>query len=248
MTGKTIVKRLGRAGVSLDLPMAALASLSVAFVAFAMPDALFSGAVEASGLAALLPAAQPPLGTTARLAVVVAGAVAAFLSTWLLLRALGGGVPRLRRQRPEEVETPAFRLRRADFHPDAPLRRPLVAGLELGEPHAPEEPAAAESPGLSPIEPASDFDEVLEDEALDVPEEPDDAIADPPMELEEPTIAHLMQRLELGLIRRQQQDWPPVQEDDQPVAADESPDMPPAVDDRLRSALSALQKMAARRA
>src|SRR3546814_3477289 len=129
------------------MPMAALAALSVAFVAYAMPDPLFADAVAASGLPSLLPAAQPPLGTTARLAVVAPAAIVAFLLTWAVLRALGKGSSPVRREQDvEEAGMPPLRLRRADVHPDAPLRRPLVAGLELGEPMPAEDAGEWERP------------------------------------------------------------------------------------------------------
>src|SRR3546814_15649660 len=52
----------------------------------------------------------------------------------------------------------------------------------------------------------------------------------PPMDLEEPTIAHLMKRLERGLSRRQQPSEPAVAE-----AGELVPE--PVMDDRLQSAL-----------
>src|SRR3546814_19971808 len=117
------------------MPMAALAALSVAFVAYAMPDPLFADAVAASGLPSLLPAAQPPLGTTARLAVVAPAAIVAFLLTWAGLRALGTGSTPVRREPDVEAAgMPPLRLRRADAHPAAPSARPLASGWALGEP------------------------------------------------------------------------------------------------------------------
>ena len=63
MTSKTVVKRAKAiARLPLDIPMAALAAASVAFVAFAMPDHVFAGAVGLTGLPAFIPAAQPPCG------------------------------------------------------------------------------------------------------------------------------------------------------------------------------------------
>lgn len=147
-----MAKRLaGAAGKSsLDMAMAALAAASVGFVTFAMPDDLFAGLVTASGLPALLPAAEPPLGTTARLAVVAAAAIGAFLLVSLALRALGqpAGPKAAKAEAVAEPEAPpsgrrrsfmvkeeeAPRIRRADAHPDAPARRPLFAGSDLGEP------------------------------------------------------------------------------------------------------------------
>ena len=140
---------VGAAGkASLDMAMAVLAAVSVGFVTFAMPDAVFSDLIGRSGLPALLPAAEPPLGQTARLASVAVAAIGAFLLAWLVLRALGQkpveakpsearAEPSLRRRSFEAAAEPpaeAPRIRRADAHPDAPSRRPLFAGSDLGEP------------------------------------------------------------------------------------------------------------------
>src|SRR5687768_15435171 len=134
-------------GHAFDSGLAALAALSAGFVAFAMPDALFAGLVEASRLPDFVPAAQPPLGETARLAATGAAALLTFGAVWALM-ALLGRVPAARK--PEaEPEAEAPRLRRADAHPDAPARRPLLA-RDLGEPldleDYPEAPAGEEPP------------------------------------------------------------------------------------------------------
>jgi|GEM_PF-428385 len=138
---------------SLDMAMAGLAAASVGFVLFAMPDPLFADLVTGSGLPALLPAAEPPLGTTARLASVALAAAGTFLLVWLALRALNqpATVPKAAalKATPEpeapasgrrrsfivgDPEPEAPRIRRADAHPDAPARRPLFAESDLGEP------------------------------------------------------------------------------------------------------------------
>jgi hypothetical protein len=116
---------------AFDAGLAALAALSAGFVAFAMPDSLFSSLVETSRLAELVPAAQPPLGETARFAAAGAAFLLTFAAVWALMAALGR-LPASRK--PEaEPEAQAPRLRRADAHPDAPARRPLLA-RDLGEP------------------------------------------------------------------------------------------------------------------
>jgi hypothetical protein len=117
----------------------------VAFALFAVPDDLFAGLVEASGLPSVLAAAQPPLGNTARFAAIAVASTAAFLFVWLVLRALGGKpVQAKRRTAPVPIEVPLPRIRRADAHPDAPARRPLLAGLELGVPFDEDKPEQAE--------------------------------------------------------------------------------------------------------
>ena len=55
------------------------------------------------------------------------------------------------------------------------------------------------------------------------------------------SIAHLMQRLELGLLRRERSGWSALAEEAGPAIAS-----PPALDERLRSAITDLQRLAAR--
>ena len=134
---------------AFDAGLAALAAVSAGFVAFAMPESLFSGFVEASRLPDFVPAAQPPLGDTARLAAAGTASLLAFAGVWPLM-ALLGRVPAKRKPPAEpEAEAQAPKLRRADAHPDAPARRPLLA-RDLGEPldleDFPEAPAE-EAPG-----------------------------------------------------------------------------------------------------
>jgi hypothetical protein len=118
-------------GRAFDAGLAALAALSAGFVAFAMPDPLFSGLVEASRLPQLVEAARPPLGDTARFATVAAAFLFTFAAVWALMAALGRK-PARREATPEPaVQVP--RQRRADAHPDAPPRQPLLA-RDLGEP------------------------------------------------------------------------------------------------------------------
>lgn len=234
----------------LDLAMAALAAGSVAFAIYAMPDAAFGRVVELSGLPAVLPAAQPPLGTTARVAALVFAGIGTFALVWLVLRALGKtpAAPR-RRAEIEEIEIAPPRLRRADAHPDAPSRRPIFAGLDLGEPlEAPRE-AEPEDDVLCLSEEEPDFasyeQEAWEEEdgqaevfVHDSEEEPAQARTHP---VEEPaSIGHLMQRLELGLVRKEQDG------DRSPAPYQAGHGAPNPIDERLRSAIHDLQKLAAR--
>ncbi len=133
MAEKTKASPAKTRGSALDLPMAALAGGSVGFFAFAMPVGLFESLIGATGLPALLPAAQPPLGDTARFAFVGAAAAATFAPVWMLLRALGKA-PAAPRPLAEAVASEPPRLRRADMHPDAPSRHPLRAGSDFGIP------------------------------------------------------------------------------------------------------------------
>ncbi|MEA3008646.1 MAG: hypothetical protein QOJ91_338 [Sphingomonadales bacterium] len=168
---------------AFDSGLAALAALSAGFVAFAMPESLFSSLVETSRLPDFVPAAQPPLGETARFATTAAAFLLTFALVWALMALLG------RRPAPRKAEaepkSEAPRLRRADAHPDAPARQPLLA-RDLGEPldlddfpqsPADEEPAFAEAehrtlpPFLVPQEPEPELEPVAEAEPeLDEPE------------------------------------------------------------------------------
>jgi hypothetical protein len=161
-------------GHAFDAGLAAFAAVSAGFVAFAMPDPLFTGLVQASRLPELVAAARPPLGETARLCVVAAALLFTFAAVWALMAALGRTPPR--REAVPEAEARAPRLRRADAHPDAPPRPPLLA-RDLGEPleldEVAQEPAPqttfAEAehrpvPGfLIPQEPESEFDAPVEE-------------------------------------------------------------------------------------
>ena len=135
MAEKTKTSSAGTRGSALDLPMAALAAGSLGFFAYAMPSALFERLIGATGLPGFVPAAQPPLGDTARLGFVTIAALAAFALVWLLLRKLNRAPTAAPAwQKTAEVPVDPPRLRRADMHPDAPSRRPVRAGSDFGIP------------------------------------------------------------------------------------------------------------------
>jgi hypothetical protein len=209
---------------ALDLPVAALAALAAAFVAFALPADLLGEMVGASGLPSLIAAAEPPLGLTARIAIGAAGAIATFGLVILLLRLLDRSGLDMRPARTPEAEEDAPRLRRRDAHPDAPGRRPISAARDLGEPAPPVRPRDAAPAWLAVAEPEP------ESEPEPVPE----PAAEPASSL-----AELMARLERGLARRAGR---PAA-----AAAHAPPQVfPEAGDDRLQSALDSLQRLAAR--
>ena len=251
---------------ALDLPVAALAGLAVAFVTFAMPTDLLNQLVGASHVSSLLSAAEPPLGFKARAGVGLAGAFAAFGLVFVLLRLIDRtGLDRPQRIRtaraPEvpaavEVDVPVLepedlpRLRRRDAHPDAPARRPISATRDFGEPAPPFH--AAEPAPVPQVWP-----EAAEEEPLDlasVAEEPEPIIAqdepafvpDPPEEPAAPaadaSLDDLMRRLEQGLARRQTRT--PIQPQSPPMAAPHV--FPEPREDRLQSAIESLQRYNAR--
>jgi hypothetical protein len=215
-------------GQSLNLAMAGLAALSLAFFTYAMPDDLFSSLIARSGLPGLVAAAEPPLGMKARGAVIAAVAVLVFALVLLLFRAIDRISARPARAAADSAEAEAPRLRRADAHPDAPSRRPLLAGRDLGDYVEPEDeddyfdpPPAEEKfadlevsalPGFL----AGDEAEATEAEVEDVPvsyvpparEDSDiDALVSQLPDLGETggneSISELMQRLESGLSERE---------------------------------------------
>jgi hypothetical protein len=139
-----------RIGSLIDNGVAALAAVGTGFATFAMPDALFARIVVSSHLPDFIAAAQPPLGFKARIAVVAVVAIVVYAFVWTLLRALDN----VGRARPAPaVEPEAPRLRRADAHPDAPSRAPLLAGRDLGEPAFPEEAQDPEPEQFAAFEP-----------------------------------------------------------------------------------------------
>lgn len=112
-----------------QVPVVAIfTALTVALVIALLPVWRIEAAVEASGLPALLPAAAPPLGMTARVVLMLAAATLIagplWIGLWLLL-------PVKRKRRPATAEPS---VRRADAHPDAPPRPPVRATRDLGKP------------------------------------------------------------------------------------------------------------------
>ena len=234
---------------AIDAPLAALVAIAVAFVAYAMPVDLLTRLVEMSQLPSVLAAAEPPLGFKARLLVSLAGAVLSFIAVFALLRALGrNGSPGAEPAVEIAEETP--RLRRADFHPDAPARRPILAGRDFGEPEAaveplpvPErEPEPEPEPQDEPIaeEPVLELGEALEPEEIAMPADMP-SFQRAPEPAEEQSISELIARLERGLAGRLRAKgvYPPSNAPSTAAFEDEG-------DDRLRSAIANLQRMASR--
>ncbi len=223
-----------------------MAALAAAFVAFAMPADLLAELVGASGLPSLLSAAEPPLGFKARIAI-GARRRASPCSAWssCCCACSTGAARRDRGPAPAEVEPAAPRLRRRDFHPDAPARRPIFAARDFGEPAPPCPPppswlAEAEPEQARPEpEPEPEPAEARPEAALPKPEpEP----APEPADAGSASLAELMERLERGLARRRARPAPASP----PPAAPAPQVFPEAGDDRLQSAIDSLQRLAAR--
>jgi len=265
-------------GASLDLAVAALAAVAFAFVTYAMPDDIFSGLIAQSGLPDILAAAQPPLGMKARAAVIAGGAILCFGAILLLMRALDRVPARRPRRAKAEAEAPveAPRLRRADVHPDAPPRRPLLAGRDFGEPaiDIPEteerfaDLAVRPLPGFlvaqemeEPVEAEPEPEPEIEALAVEEPEQPA-AEADPivPEEPAADAIDALVAQLPevdadpsesvSNLMQRLESGLSRREQIIRPSAAEPEDPVPPMaepqVGHRLRNAIDGLHKMAAR--
>ena len=130
---------------AFDLALAGFAGAAFAFAAFFMPEWRLTQLSLATGLADIFPPARPPLGFTARALFAVAVGFVAAGGSLLLLR-LAERRPVAKRETTEADAPPEpIRLRRADAHPDAPPRRPLVA-RDLGEPDEVQEPLLQSKP------------------------------------------------------------------------------------------------------
>ncbi|ATY32169.1 hypothetical protein [Sphingomonas psychrotolerans] len=164
---------------------------AVALAALAVPMPVLEALVMGSGLPAVFAAAEPPLGFTARAVVALGSGGFAALFCWFGLSVLVGArsvtVGQTAAPASDAVATPV--IRRADAHPDAPPRPPLLATRDLGapfrDPPAVEpEPVAAAVPARPIEQPLpTDLDQPLS--AFDpeaVPDEPMPApVAPPPL-------------------------------------------------------------------
>jgi hypothetical protein len=209
----------------IELPVAAFAALAVAFVAFAAPADVLAELVDATGLSAILPAAAPPLGATARIVIGVIGSGLAFAAAFAALRVLDRFASRPAvRAAPVFVEEESPRLRRRDLHPDAPAVRPISAARDFGDPKVPTWLAPAEPDVVAEATPAP--------ESVAAIEQPVAPLA--VRQAEPEGLPELMARLEAGLTRRA-------------VPRHEAPQVfPKPTDDRLQSAIESLQRLAAR--
>ena len=233
---QTMFRGVGRN--ALDLPVAGLAAAAAVFFAFAMPQDMLSQIVSATGLPSLFAAAQPPLGLTARIAIALGGALITFGLVFFLLRVLDrSGLDSGKAKPVFETEDGEAPRRRRDYHPDAPVRRPISAARDLGEPAPPTPPKAPVPVWLDEAEPVAEA-VAPEPEPLPKPE--------PAPAVEMPTsLTALMERLEQGLASRQPpRDAPAFVPPSSKAATPQV--FPEAPDDRLQSAIDSLQRLAAR--
>ncbi|MFD1787773.1 hypothetical protein ACFSC3_09320 [Sphingomonas floccifaciens] len=129
--------------LSLTLSLGLAAATCVAGIFLILPATVLEDWTAASGVSAILPASDLPLGYSVRTALAMVAGVGAGVIMWLAAYlAFGeeGQVTLARRTAdpapPSTVDSdaPVPLLRRADAHPDAPARAPLSATRELGAP------------------------------------------------------------------------------------------------------------------
>ncbi|WP_230481353.1 hypothetical protein [Sphingomonas sp. Leaf21] len=144
----------------------------LAFLVLVAPGWRLEMLVAQLSLGDILSAAQPPLGTKARLLLALAAGIGAGGVSWALVYLLWGPGGLLARKAPVEREgdedyVPS--VRRSDRHPDAPPRRPLHAA-ELGAPPPPVDEEVVERTLPADLDqPLAAYDP---DAILSVPREP----------------------------------------------------------------------------
>lgn len=132
--------RLRHIGLNAAIPPVGgvAAAVIVALVFAFLPQDMLEDWTWNSGVAALVPVAQPPLGVTARAILALGFGVIAAAVVWASLYLLFGPGGFLAPRAPAGDGVPV--LRRADSHPDAPARRPISAAADLGDPVLPPVP------------------------------------------------------------------------------------------------------------
>lgn len=127
----------------LIVPVALLGGAALGLVTAAgfalVPGDMLARVILRSGIPAIIAAAEPPLGITARIVLALAGGgIVALLSWFALFLVLGsrtlvmGSGAAVQADGDTGDSVPV--LRRADAHPDAPSRRPVFANRDLGTP------------------------------------------------------------------------------------------------------------------
>jgi hypothetical protein len=197
-----------------------------------LPMRMIEQASLATGFATMLPAAAPPLGITARIALILGGGAAVTAILWAALYlAVGTRALALTFGNGGEDADEVPMLLRADAHPDAPARRPLSAARDLGEPieeEADEEPivqraipddldqplsaydpAAIRPVPAEPVRPVEPLVKIERPQTFDASERMETFPLVPPAPephraRPEATIHALLDRLEQGVARREQ--------------------------------------------
>lgn len=159
-----------RLTIAIAPVVGALIGLVVALTILLMPTGSLEDSIIESGLPAILPAAEPPLGATARLGLMlVAGGTVALLGWFMMFLVAGSRTVSLGRGE-DAAASDVPVLRRADAHPDAPARRPLFASEDLGPPFL-DIRAAAVAESDSHDAPMPELEPEPEPEPRDIPED-----------------------------------------------------------------------------
>ena len=114
--------------------LAGAAGVAVAIAIALVPAWRIETVVSESGLPAFLPVAAPPLGWTARAALMLFAGLLVAVPLWIALTLLGATRPTALTYAEEVEDELPPSVRRADAHPDAPPRPPVRAGRDLGTP------------------------------------------------------------------------------------------------------------------
>lgn len=117
--------------------LATMLGVGAAVAVALLPVPLLERLVLESGIASIVSAAEPPLGSNARALLASGVGGVATLFSWFGLFLLVGTRSFGFRRKAQPVaagEVPTPVLRRADAHPDAPPRPPLLATRDLGTP------------------------------------------------------------------------------------------------------------------
>ena len=208
----------------------AASALAVAAAIVLMPTGMLESLVWTSGVAALVPAAQPPLGITARAVLAIAAGGLEGAVGWSVLYLLvGPGGFLVGATRCDDAEDAPPVVRRADAHPDAPPRRPMsaadlgqplmdVACVEQSLPTNLEQPLAAFDPSAipaaprEPIRPVAPLPRVQPDARIETFDLPPVVVSQPrPVApichkvepVSAPSIETLLRRLEQGARARE---------------------------------------------
>lgn len=160
------ISRPERLTLPLGPAVAVAGGVLIALMFLLMPTSVLEGAVAASGFPAIIAAAEPPLGFTARiaLALLFGGGFLGF--AWFGLNLVFDGRSividdRIRDRAKAGVDKVADRFRRRDVHPDGPPRPPLFAKRDLGTPFL--DVKAPEADGKAEVEAElAPADEILE--------------------------------------------------------------------------------------
>ncbi len=122
------------------LPAAPIAGILCAVLTAAifgiMPVSALESLIVRSGVAAVVAAAEPPLGSTARiLLILICGGFVGLIAWFGLFLMIGSRTISVSTGGTASDAAPDVPiLRRADAHPDAPARAPLFANRDLGTP------------------------------------------------------------------------------------------------------------------